>query len=77
MFNDEYGEGTPIVVYEKVDDCYPIWYRVCPKCGKYVKADDATKIPEYQQGEPNATCKKCGRVQMPFAYWWSEEDYDN
>lgn len=41
--------------------------RVCPKCGRFVKADD---VQRFQGGtiadEPNATCIKCGRVQMPF-----------
>ena len=41
---------------------------VCPSCGRYVIADEtmlgnddgAVKL------QPNATCKKCGRVEMPF-----------
>jgi hypothetical protein len=42
---------------------------VCPKCGKFVKADDSVKTSEWDgrlSEEPNATCKKCGRVNMPF-----------
>lgn len=40
---------------------------VCPQCGRFVKADDTVTL-DYQ-GQPatdNATCKKHGRVQMPF-----------
>lgn len=70
----EYGENTPVVAYAPVDGSYPVYYRVCPNCGRYVKADDATRIPEYQGKEPNATCKKCGRVQMEFAWWYTPED---
>ena len=70
---DEY-ENSPIVIYGHERDESPMFYRVCPKCGRFVKADDATQIPEYLQDKPNATCKRCGRVQMPFAGWW--EDYD-
>lgn len=36
---------------------------VCPHCGRFVKADKQVKP---NSNEPNATCKKCGRVEMPF-----------
>lgn len=41
---------------------------VCPKCGRFVKADKTISIGEagIKPNEPNATCKKCGRVEMPF-----------
>ena len=69
----EYGEGTPIISYgPTAENDYHVWYRICPKCGRYVKPDKACRIPEYQGQEPNATCKRCGRVQMPFCTW----DYD-
>lgn len=72
---DEYGENTPVILYEGIGGEFPVYYRVCPKCGRYVKADERTKLPEYQGNEPNATCKKCGRVQMPFCGWYVKE-YD-
>jgi uncharacterized OB-fold protein len=78
-YADEYGENTPVVIYGtgKEFDGAPVFYRVCPKCGRFVKPDDRTKIPEYLGKEPNATCKKCGRVQMPFALWYfDDEDED-
>ena len=40
---------------------------VCPSCGRFVKADETINVnglEEYVK-EPNATCKKCGRVEMP------------
>jgi len=45
-----------------------VFIPVCPKCGKYVKADKTVMVnglDEYIQ-QPNATCTKCGRVGMPF-----------
>ena len=72
----EYGENTPTVAYHAVDDCIPLFYRVCPKCGRYVKADDAVRIPEYAGNEPNATCKKCGRVQMDFCTWVCDDELE-
>jgi uncharacterized OB-fold protein len=73
------GENTPTIAYDSPDQgMWQLWYRTCPKCGRFVKPDARTRIPEYQQDEPNATCAKCGRVQMPFAGWieaiFEEED---
>lgn len=70
----DHGEGTPIISYGPIagENCYMVFWRVCPKCGRYVKADEAVKMPEYAGDKPNATCKKCGRVQMEFCTW----DYD-
>lgn len=73
MYDDKY-EKSPVVKYGWPDDDSPVFYAVCPKCGRFVKADEKTKKPEYLGNEPNATCKKCGRVQMPFAGWW--EDFE-
>jgi len=42
---------------------------VCMKCGRYVKADKTIKTSLegcIKHGEPNAICKKCGRVEMNF-----------
>ncbi len=35
---------------------------VCPKCGRFVKADNTIQGVD----RPNATCAKCGRVTMLF-----------
>lgn len=40
---------------------------VCPDCGQFAKADDSILINglgEYKR-QPNATCKRCGRIEMP------------
>jgi hypothetical protein len=44
------------------------FHAICPKCGKPVKVDDSISIlsnGDYIK-QPNATCFKCGRVEMPF-----------
>lgn len=45
---------------------------VCPICGRFVRADDTIQIRGEQVDfeQPNATCKKCGRVEMPFEGWF-------
>ena len=36
-------------------------------CGRFVKADKAVRMSESGlRSGPNATCKKCGRVEMLF-----------
>ena len=37
--------------------------RRCPKCFRFVRPDEKALMGG---GEPNATCKRCGRVEMPF-----------
>ena len=40
---------------------------VCLRCGRFVEADEhilVNGLEEYKE-QPNATCKKCGRVAMP------------
>lgn len=59
-------ENTPTVWYGEGEES-PVYYRVCPVCGRYVKADDRSTIPEYLVA--NATCKTHGRVAMPFCCW--------
>ncbi len=40
---------------------------VCETCGRFIKADPEILINEINgPKEPNATCKKCGRVAMIF-----------
>lgn len=40
---------------------------VCQKCGRYVKMDDHIFWNEINglKDQPNAKCKKCGRVIIP------------
>ena len=39
---------------------------VCTKCGRYVKMDNSILWNEFKgfADQPNATCKKCGRVKI-------------
>ena len=62
MSENEY-EGTRRVFYGEDNACF---LPVCPTCGRYVKADDEININGNGPVGPNATCKKCGRVEMPF-----------
>ena len=41
---------------------------ICPNCGEPVKADDSIDIGTDGNfiNQPNATCVKCGRIEMPF-----------
>jgi hypothetical protein len=41
---------------------------VCPQCGRFIKADKTVTVNGFGDyvAKPNATCKKCGRVEMPF-----------
>lgn len=44
-------------------------------CGRYVKPDATVRVGE--QGladEPNATCSRCGRVEMYFEGFFGEDE---
>ena len=58
---------TPLTTFD-VDGCDATFTRVCPTCGKFVEADEEAWFNGNGQPAktPNATCKKCGRVQMEF-----------
>jgi hypothetical protein len=63
MTDYEY-EGVRRVVYEGAQ-----FIPVCPHCGRFVRADETITVREADGGVvpgPNATCKKCGRVEMLF-----------
>ena len=60
-------EGVRRVVYGQGEYEGATFVPVCPSCGRFVKADATKRF----QGdtivrEPDATCKACGRVEMPF-----------
>ena len=63
MYDYEYV-GTRRIEYEGG----AIFIPVCKKCGRFVKADEAVYINGMDQVKitPNATCKKCGRIEMIF-----------
>ena len=61
----EEGPGTPYICYGSS----LIFIRQCPECALYVRADHSCEVNgfgEVRDNEPNATCKRHGRVQMPF-----------
>lgn len=44
-----------------------VFVPVCPKCSRFVKPHDKMSFDyDGQPRTPNATCKKCGEVVMPF-----------
>lgn len=64
-------EGTRRVGYGHEGEGIAQFVPVCPKCGRFVKADDTLMtmvngLDEVKMPDTNATCAKCGRVSMPF-----------
>lgn len=44
-----------------------IFRRVCNKCGRFVSADSRVYANDFGlRPGPNATCSRCGRVEMEF-----------
>lgn len=68
---DYTGENWPMVQYGK-GEYSPVYFRVCPVCSRFVKADQRSTIPEYLK--TNATCAVHGRVAMPFCCWASDAE---
>lgn len=53
---------SPRVIYGEA--CF---VRVCPDCGRFVRADDSILLnDDGLKPGPTATCAKHGRVEMPF-----------
>lgn len=62
MSDNEY-EGVRRVQYDGGATFVP----VCVKCRRFVKADKTVQANDSGlKSQPNATCKKCGRVEMLF-----------
>ena len=66
-----YGGGDGGEVY-----CF---IRMCGGCGRYVKADGSISFNGLEQyiKQPNATCSKCGRVEMPSIGWCPQGKEDS
>lgn len=71
MMEIDYEKKYPLVQYGSGEDA-PIYIRLCPNCGRFVQADSRSTIPEYLIN--NATCKRCGRIKMPFYCWAGDMD---
>ena len=63
MYDYQY-EGTRRVDYEGGATFVP----VCPICGRFVKVDKTITVDGFGLlvPIPNATCSKCGRIEMLF-----------
>ena len=72
MIEIEYTNNYPTVMYGEDAGAF-VYYRICPYCGRFVKADDSSKGPGCGT---NATCKKHGRVEMPFLDYAGELGWD-
>ncbi|GEM_PF-2173948 len=61
-------ENVRRVVYRFEEYGAAYFIPVCSKCGRFVKADETIEINEVRglKKQPNATCSKCGRVEMIF-----------
>ena len=57
-------EGVKWIQYEDGATFIP----VCTICGRFVKADETIQTNDEigLRDQPNATCKKCGRIQLIF-----------
>ena len=53
-----------------------VFIPVCPHCGRFVKASETIQVNEIMglKDEPNAVCKKCGPIKMPFEGFFSFGD---
>ncbi len=63
-----YGEYTPTISYGSEEDGSKVFVRVCPNCGRFVKADKECFVND--DSKANATCKRCGRVRMDDLGWF-------
>lgn len=70
-------EGVRRVVYggKKSEYHGATFVPVCPICGRFVKADDRMGFRGGTITEgSNATCHKCGRVEMLFEGFMGDDD---
>lgn len=59
-------EGERRVVFDGAGDGDMYFVPRCPKCWRFVKARATLTTKGGQPHGPNADCKKCGPVEMPF-----------
>jgi len=66
-FPDGTYEGVRRIVYGEEEYAGATFVPVCTTCGRFVKADETVRVGEAGlASEPNATCRRCGRVEMLF-----------
>jgi len=59
----------PCICYGPIEGEEATFVRVCPHCGRFVKADIEIAFhlgTGQPKAGPNATCSRCGRVEMEF-----------
>jgi len=56
-----YGDGDELIAFVPV----------CPTCGRFVAADKSVSVTDAGPQGTNATCSRCGRVEMPCDGWFS------
>jgi len=60
-------EETRRISYDCGDNGVAQFIPKCDKCGRFVKADETIKVGYAGlKKQPNATCNKCGRIEMIF-----------
>lgn len=59
-------EGERRVVFDGGGEGDMYFTRRCPKCWRFVKPHAKVTTKGGQPHGPNADCKKCGPVEMPF-----------
>lgn len=71
MIEIEIDENTPMVCYGEGAEVLA-FVRLCPNCGRFIKADEEVRINGFDQWieAENAVCSKCGRVKMIFDGYW-------
>ncbi len=63
------------LAYDCGENGHAIYLPVCPTCRRFVKADDSISTnDEGIVSKTNATCSKCGRVDMPFEGFFSARE---
>jgi ribosomal protein S27AE len=71
MIEVEIDENTPMQFYGEAPEVLA-FVRLCPNCGRFVKPDNEVFVNglEHLVHGENATCSKCGRVEMIFNGYW-------
>ncbi len=61
-------EESPRVSYGDADDEFGIgvFIRVCPHCGRFVKAPEKAQFFLAGGAEAKSECSKCGEIELPF-----------
>ena len=64
------------VSYDCGKDGMAVFVPVCPKCGRFVKSNNSIYLnwTGELRHEPNATCKRCGAVEMLFEGFFSPKE---